>query len=82
MEDVHFFHQRKYQKAEAIRELPLKQRVQMIMSIILTIVPKTLYITLMAFISMLRLIFYLIVPKKMINLRNELAVVSKISEEF
>lgn len=80
MEDVHSFHQRKYQKADAMKPLPIIQRFEMILLLISTLVPKTMYIILFAFISVLRFIFHLVIPRKMINLKDELAIVRTISQ--
>lgn len=70
----------KYQKADAMKPLPFIQRFEMTMLLISTLVPKMLYIILFAFISVLRFIFHLVLPKKMINLKDELAVVRTISQ--
>lgn len=75
MDDVHTFHTRSYDKADEIKELSVIRRIIMITTLLPGIIVKTLIVAVLQLWYLLLGAFHLIVPRKLKDIRGQLAVV-------
>lgn len=76
MEDIHEFLSKSYDKAAEVPESTLSEKILFNFVIVPIIVLKLLAILFLSILSLLRSLFYLIVPKPLKDIRGHVAVVS------
>lgn len=76
MDDIHTFHTRSYDKADDLKEPNFMRRSLVLLQLIPGLLLKGLVIVLAELYYLLLAGFFSIVPKKLIDIRGKLAVVS------
>lgn len=79
---VQTFHTQSYEKAKEIRRLTLAQRAIILLPLLPSLILKALIVTVLALFYLLLPIVQLFLPKRLIDIRGHLAVVSAKIKSF